>query len=53
MVNVHELGPGTVFTDCEDLIRQNLKYAWFDEIVLMETRGWTQASKKKYLMEKD
>ena len=41
MVDVNAFGPGKVFTECEELIRSNLGFAGFDEVILLETKGWS------------
>jgi len=37
---VLDFGPGTNFQDSDALIRKNLKYAGFDEVMLEETKNW-------------
>ena len=42
---------GKVFTDCEQMIKNNLKYAGFDEDLLGESKAWD--GHKKFKLEKD
>ena len=53
MVNILETGPGKNFSESEELIRNNLKYAGFDEILLLETKTWTSNKGKKFVLEKE
>ena len=46
-------GPGKVFTECEDLIKNNLKHVGMQEYMLMESKKWSASSGKKFKMKKD
>ena len=53
MVNVSKFGSGKVFTECEDLIKANLKLTGYDENLLYETKSWKASMGKKFILEKD
>ena len=53
VMSSQDTGPGKVFTECEDLIKQNLIKCGFDPIILEETKGWNSNSGKKFVLEKD
>jgi stress response protein SCP2 len=46
-----DTSPGKVFTECEQMIKNNLKYAGFDEDLLGESKAWD--GKKKFNLVKD
>merc|ERR1711982_13381 len=52
-MSMSTLGKGTVFTECEELIRQNLTKVGFDPIILEETKNWNPESGKKWNIKKD
>jgi hypothetical protein len=53
-VNVTEWGPGTNFTESETLIRNSLRHAGFDAIMLEETKNWAPAGgARRFNMVKD
>ena len=52
-MNTTDKGPGKVFTECEDLIKQNLVKCGFDPVILAETQGWNANSAKKFVLKKD
>ena len=51
--NATKLGPGKVFSECEDLIKNNLKHAGFDEALLLDSKKWSAGSGRKFVLEKD
>ena len=53
VVNVSATGPGVNFGTSEELIRNNLKYGGFDEVLLLETKEWSASKGKKFDLKKD
>ena len=39
--NSQDLAKGKVFTECEEIINKNLVAVGFDEVILLESRGWS------------
>ena len=53
VVNVSDTGPGVNFGESEELIRNNLKHAGLDEVLLLETKEWSATKGKKFDLKKD
>ena len=53
MCNVSKFGKGKVFTECEDLIKNNLKCTGYNEFLLYETKSWKASMGKKFVLKKD
>jgi len=53
LCNVSKFGSGKVFTECEDLIKNNLKCTGYNEELLFESKSWKATMGKKFSLKKD
>ena len=52
-VKIEAVGTGSVITECEQLIRDNLEKAGIDSILLAESQNWQPGKRKKFNIYKD